>query len=307
MTIEFNTVNKKMLKVCRQIEKAAQTDVSVLILGERGVGKAACARQIHLSSTRAALPFVEIGAEEANQHSILHFVAKAEAGTLYIDEIATLATTQQHILQDILSDSASSPMPRLIASSTPPLESLVKQKLFLEELYYSLGVTKIRLLPLRERREDIPLLIQDFMRACVQEYSTEKTIDPAVVELLVARSWPGNIYELQSLIQYAFQRAQGEIREADLPTWSTSVDYTSNTGESLHDELCRIAGELVQSAQQVESYNALDDYKRLVLPPLIIAALEQTNGNISTTAKLLGLTRNTLKKIIREYNIEKKL
>jgi DNA-binding NtrC family response regulator len=305
-----------MLKIRRQMEAAAQTDVSVLVSGERGVGKAACARQIHFSGSRSAEPFISIDAEEINKHGLPYFVAQVGYGTLYIDEIATLVHAQQLALLELLTPKQSTDAAvrtsaeyafRLIVSSTQPLEGFVKQGSFLRELYYLLCTTKIRLLALRERREDFPVLIKEFIRKYSEDTGLVKTIDPAVIELLAARSWPGNIYELQSSIQYAFQRAQSEIQEADLPAWSTATYYTSDSGESLHDELYRISGELVQTAGQLERFDAFADYKKLVMPPLINAAMAFTDGNISAAAKLLGITRNTLKKIIREYEIEKEL
>ena len=299
--LEFKTVSKKMLKICRQMEKAAHTDVPILISGERGVGKAACARFIHNYSKRAGFPFIEASAEQINKQGLQNFIGAVQNGTLYIDEIADLTAGPQHSLHDSLSAKHAY---RLISSSTPPLDMTVKRGVFLEELYYSLCVTKIRLLSLRERKEDIPLLIEAFIERYSEESGIQKTVDSAVVDILVARSWPGNIYELQSSIQYAFQRAeQGVIHERDLPAWSKANYYTSVTGESLHDELLRISGELIQAAAQMETFEAYEDYKKIVMPPLISASMALTNSNISHAAKLLGITRNTLKKMMGEYEI----
>ena len=294
-----------MLKVNQQIEKAAKTDLAILVTGEKGVGKTACAQRIHMGSSRASLPFIKVSAGHIEKYQLAELLKTIKGGTLYIDEVARLNLVWQRKLLKIISSNKPNYF-RLIASSTPSLENLVKQGEFIEELYYSLCVIKIKLLSLRERKEDVPNLINSFIEKCSEASGTKKQLTDGVAQLLAGRSWPGNIYELESSIQYAFQRAKGNFIEiSDLPVWSTVSYYSSDSGESLNDELFRIAGELVQSADQLSRFNVYEDYKRLVIPPLLNAVLASTGENISRSAKILGITRNTLKKMIRDYEIEK--
>ncbi|GHU84244.1 hypothetical protein AGMMS49941_01350 [Deferribacterales bacterium] len=132
------------------------------------------------------------------------------------------------------------------------------------------------------------------------ESSANKKLSDEAMRMLLECSWPGNIYELESAVQYAFQRSRTAlIMPQSLPLWVSVPSYQSKSGENLSEELFRIASEFMSVAEQVKTFNVYDSYKELVFPPLLRAAMSITNGNISRAATLLGITRNTFKKLVK--------
>lgn len=306
--IEFVTVCKNMQKVIQQVEKAANTDLNILITGEKGVGKAACARLIHSSSNRAALPYAEVRAERI-KHKDLQYqkaffreqIKKADNGTLYVDEVPEFSPE----LQQMLLKASEEKDFRLIASTTASLEIKVQEGDFLRELYHLLCVVKLRLPSLRERKGDLSHLIKGFVDKFSNETGEKKHLSEDALADLCARTWHGNIYELESSLMYAFQRSQSElITKEDLPVWAKNSYYTSDTGESLNDELYRVTKELLASAEDISTYEVFELYKRLVFPPMLKATLEFSKNNKSKAAMLLGINRNTLKRMIQDYYFE---
>ncbi|GAB7140087.1 hypothetical protein RsTz2092_00350 [Deferribacterales bacterium RsTz2092] len=300
-SIEFLSTSKKMSRLVAQLEQVAQTDVSVLITGERGTGKNACARLLHEKSSRAndEAGFVIVVAANISEDGFRDALALQRSGTLYVDEVAELLPENQNLLLGHLSGSGGIPF-RLIASHTGRAEHLARDKRFASELYNLLSVSKIRLIPLRERKDDVPLLISAFMNKYNTESSANKKLSDEAMRMLLECSWPGNIYELESAVQYAFQRSRTAlIMPQSLPLWVSVPSYQSKSGENLSEELFRIASEFMSVAEQVKTFNVYDSYKELVFPPLLRAAMSITNGNISRAATLLGITRNTFKKLVK--------
>ena len=299
----FESRCRKMQKVSRMIAKAARTEMAILITGEKGVGKSTLAEIIHCSSLRAAMPYIKFSARDcgntkgkALQNEIATYIEKAQDGTFFIDHLHELNVTQQADLSTVLDRGGF----RLIAATTSPLETLVKEGQFIEELYHKVCVSCIKLPPLRERKEDIPHIISGLLKELAQKSGLEKKFDNEAFDKLTKRSWQGNIRELSEAVRYAFHQAAGDyITADDLPKWSRD-QYSSCTGESLNNELMRIASELMQVAPD----GCMQEYLQLVQPPLLKAALEFTVGNKSQAAQVLGINRNTLKKMLREYNIE---
>jgi DNA-binding NtrC family response regulator len=192
---------------------------------------------------------------------------------------------------------------RYIVSSSKKLEPIVKKGGVLKEFFQKLCVVQITLPSLRERKDDIELLIKEFVHQLSQT-DQPHTISKSAVKKLVSRSWPGNVSELRNSIQYAITHAKKEmITEEDLPLWANLSYYSLVSGESLSDELYKISCELMEFAKVNGKYAVLEEYKKLVLAPLIEAALVQTDHNKSDAAKLLGINRNTLRKYLNDYDM----
>ncbi|MDR2884118.1 MAG: sigma 54-interacting transcriptional regulator [Deferribacteraceae bacterium] len=297
------TRNKKMQGVKLMLERAATTDTAVLIVGEKGVGKSSCAKWIHVNSKRSASLFAKLPEEYISKRAQLgDYLKNIGEGTLFIDEVSALSIEQQRELLEALSSKKYAF--RLIATSTKSPESLVKHGKFVEELYYLLGVTQIKLPTLRERKDDIPLLIESIVQRHNQETNSARSIDKELADMLASRHWHGNAHELVTLLNYLFQYSEAEIISSkDIPIWCVSQHYTASSADSLNSELHRMAGELLQSAKQRGIFNVYEEYEKLVLPPLVRAVLDYTDSNKSQSSELLGINRNTLKKMIREYDL----
>ncbi len=289
------------------MEKAACTDMSVLLVGERGSGKDDCARRIHAHSSRSANPFTYISSDSlisyTHNNSFGKLLDETCGGTLYIDNISMMNEKLQNSLLSLVNSEKRDI--RYIVSSCKQIEPLVKKGELSEELYHRFCVMQIRIPALRERKEDIPVLVDEFVKKYSAKYNVNPRLADDLYEKLSARLWPGNVDELENSIHYAIQHSKtGCISTEDLPVWSIASHYTSNSGESLNDELKRIAKELLNSAKTRETYTSMEEYKKLVYPPILEAVLDFTDNNKSQAAMLLGINRNTLKKMLREYEFE---
>ena len=302
---EFVAFSKKMQKINQLVDKASKTDTAVLIMGEKGIGKNVCARRIHDSGLRNNHSFVifDSGKKEAdfNDH-----ISKAGSGTLFIYEVAYLRLKHQKALAKALTPESSSGKFRLIASTSRPLEPLVKSGSFLEDLYFRLCVMQIRLPSLRERKEDIPPLIDYLSEKLSGESGKICRFDGDSKKKLSSRPWKGNIYELKNYIRFIADSACNDIITLkELERLDAAVEEPKN-GDSLNDELYNIACELLVAARQNPVYAVFEQYKKLAIPPVLRAALHVTDGNKSAAAQLLGINRITLKKMMRDYKIEER-
>ncbi len=294
-----------MQAVFRSIQKAAQSSATVLILGESGTGKELVARAIHYSSKRRAAAFVPVncggipeglleselfgarkGAFTGAHESRAGFFQTADGGSIFLDEIAELSMTMQTVLLRVLQDKAvfmvGSRQPskvdvRIIAATNKDVENLVSKGALREDLYYRINVIPITIPPLRERGEDIPLLIRHFSA----RYATEldkpaPQFTDRVLHNLQNYPWPGNVRELENVIQRLVLMAEGDsIDAADLP------------------ELMRF------SAIQPESgLRSLAD----VQAEHICNVLNAVGGNKSQAARILGIDRKTLRDKFRSAN-----
>src|SRR5439155_20389245 len=229
---------RAMQDVCKEIGRVAAKPVTVLIRGETGTGKELIARAIYQHSARAKAPFIAIncaaipenlleselfGHERgaftgADQRRIGRF-EQANKGTLFLDEIGDLPAhtqvkllrvLQQQTFQRVGGTEAISVDVRIIAATHRNLEGMIGEGKFREDLFHRLNVVCLHLPPLRERREDIPVLVQHFLRKYAADFSVEKpTISPDAVAVLQADSWPGNVRELENMIRRLLLGARG--------------------------------------------------------------------------------------------------
>jgi len=295
--------SEAMIKVLKDIESVAQSNSSVVITGESGTGKELVARAIHSNSPRKFFPLVSVhcgalteglleselfghekGAFTGAMYNRKGRFEMADNGTIFLDEIATISTKMQIDLLRILESKSfvrvggnkeiSSDF-RVICATNKDLKSMVEKGTFREDLYYRLNVVNIYVPPLRERIEDIPLLVEYFIRKyCASMNRQPVTIDPVALKRIEEFNFPGNVRELENMIERAIVVGNGKkISLKDLPI---DKDIISNSIESL-EELEKIH---------------------------IIQILNKYNWNISRTAKALKVDRVTLYNKISKYGFK---
>jgi DNA-binding NtrC family response regulator len=305
--------SKPMLDIFKTVSVVASKKSTVLITGDSGTGKELIARAIHYNSERRAKPFVVVncaalpdtlieselfGYEKgaftnAYQRKVGHF-EMAHGGTLFLDEIGEMGLpTQAKLLRAIETETftrlggteESKVDVRVIAASNRDLEKSAKTGEFRPDLFYRLNVVSLHLPPLRERREDVPLLMDHFLRLKAEEHSlSPKTVAPEVVDFFMSYPWPGNVRELENLVERLTILSPHEtIMLQDLPEAVRTQDHAS----SLKDEVLKGSRPLSE---------AVDEFEREV----IVKALEKTGFNQTKAASLLGTSRRILR-----YRMEK--
>ncbi len=304
-----------MEEIYRLASQVAKSDATVLLLGESGTGKELLARAIHVNSPRKDQPFVTIncGALPENLIESELFGHKkgaftgaisdragkfemADGGTLLLDEIGELQSHLQvrllRALQDGSIDKVGSTAPltvdvRVIAATNRDLEKEVNDGNFREDLYYRLCVVPINLPPLRERKDDIPLLADYFLTKYSKKTGSSKPkIEKGALKALMEYHWPGNVRELENHVERMVVMTQtGRITTDDIPVRIASSPAASGD----------LLGDLPESGIK------LDELEKT----LITKALEKCNKNQSKTARYLGITRNTLLYRMEKYGIAK--
>ena len=318
-----------MQEVFRAIGRLAQSHATVLITGESGTGKELVASALHRHSPRAAKPFIAIntaaipkdlleselfgherGAFTGAQTMRRGRFEQADGGTLFLDEIGDMPADLQTRLLRVLSDGqfyrvgGHQPIKanvRVIAATHQDLEVRVKQGLFREDLFHRLNVIRLRLPPLRERREDIPLLAKHFLAKSARELRVEaKRLSDAALKFLSAQDFPGNVRQIENLCHWLTVMAPGvNVDVNDLPS-ELRVEAGAAAGENW---IAALEREVTNSLNRGES--ALMD----VLGPqfekaLITRALAHTGGRRIEASQLLGLGRNTLTRKIQELGLD---
>jgi two-component system nitrogen regulation response regulator GlnG len=319
-----------MQEVFRAIGRLSRSHATVLINGESGSGKELVARALHRHSPRGDKPFIAIntaaipkdlleselfgherGAFTGAQAARRGRFEQADTGTLFLDEIGDMPPDLQTRLLRVLSDGqfyrvgGHQPIKvnvRIIAATHQDLEERVKNGLFREDLFHRLNVIRLRLPALRERREDIPLLIKHFLQHSATELGVE-TKQPSVAALkyLSAVNWSGNVRQLENVCHWLTVMAPGQnIDVADLPPELKDDTSKSNARLSWQDAL---ASEVMDALNRGEQ-NVLETRTQIFERILIVKALEHTHGRRIEAANQLGMGRNTLTRKIQELGIE---
>jgi two-component system nitrogen regulation response regulator NtrX len=301
-------------KTLEQVKKVADTPATVLIQGESGTGKELIAKAIHDQSPRRHRPFIKVncaaipenlieselfghvkGAFTGADSNKKGFFQRAHAGTLFLDEIGEMSLgTQAKVLRALQSSEiqmvgGQNPIfvdVRIITATNKDLKGEVDRGDFREDLFYRLNVVPIKIPALRERREDIPLLATHFINSYAQKNNLpQKEIDSEALVILKKHTWPGNIRELQNLMERLYILSDQTIKAEDLP-----------------DEL------LTSNPIRSEEFHgqSLKEYRDQCERQFIIDSLKRSNGNISQTAKELGIERTYLHKRIGQFQIEKR-
>jgi two-component system, NtrC family, nitrogen regulation response regulator GlnG len=329
-----------MQEIYRLLARLMQTDLTVLITGESGTGKELVSRALHDYGKRKAGPFVAInmaaiprelieselfGHEKgaftgANTRSAGRF-EQAEGGTLFLDEIGDMPMEAQTRLLRVLQQGeyttvgGRTPIKadvRIVTATNKDLRVLIQQGLFREDLYFRLNVVPLRLPPLRERAEDIPDLIRHFFKLAEREGLPGKQIETAAVERLKRYRWPGNIRELENLARrlaalYPQETITTAVIDNELappasaPAGAEDARPEENLSAAVERYLNRYFGGFSDSLPPPGLYHRI---LREIEYPLLSAALAATRGNQIRAADLLGVNRNTLRKKIRDLEIQ---
>jgi two-component system nitrogen regulation response regulator GlnG len=321
-----------MQDVYKAIGRVASQDVTVLILGESGTGKELVARAIYQHSRRAARPFLAIncaaipetlleselfghekGAFTGAERKRIGKFEQCTGGTLFLDEIGDMTPLTQTKLLRMLQEQKFERVGgnetiqtdvRLLAATNRNLEQLVADERFRRDLYYRLNVFTIHMPPLRERGDDLPLLVEHYVRRFGRELGKEvQTIAPEAMEVLKRYPWPGNVRELQSAVKQALLQAAGPVLIPDfLPAFLRNGDRVAVELATAAEALPgwdRFLQERLQAGSQELYAEALERMER----HLLTAVLRHTEGNQVQAARLLGITRGSLRTKIRALGI----
>ena len=318
-----------MQEVFRAIGRLSQSHATVLITGESGSGKELVASALHRHSPRAGRPFIAIntaaipkelleselfgherGAFTGAQNMRRGRFEQAEGGTLFLDEIGDMPQELQTRLLRVLSDGhfyrvgGHQPIKanvRVIAATHQDLEARVKQGLFREDLFHRLNVIRLRLPPLRERREDIPLLARHFLQKSARDLGVEpKRLSEATLNYIAMQDLPGNVRQLENLCHWLTVMAPAAMIEVkDLPPEMRSESVATGT----EDWAAALGREAELRLHRGETA-IMDELTQQFERTLILKALAQTGGRRIEAAQLLGLGRNTLTRKIQELKLE---
>jgi two-component system nitrogen regulation response regulator GlnG len=329
-----------MQEVYKMIGQVAPTDVTVLITGESGTGKELIARAIHKNSLRASQPFVAVncsaipenlieselfGHEKgsftgASQQRIGYF-EQCDRGTIFLDEIGDMPLTAQTKILRALQEGEIQRVGgtevikvdvRILAATNKSMEEMVKENTFREDLYYRLNVVRILMPALRQRKQDIPLLINFMLQNLAKKNrSVANTISKEALEVLLGHDWPGNVRELENIVHRSAVLAQGNtILPKDLPEEINLEDASNSESETTDGDA--ISRKEADNSDEVDvdfellfkSLCQLTDNKDIlkkVEAELIKQAMLASNGVATKAGKVLGMTASTLKKRIAEH------
>jgi len=306
---ELIGTSQKMNRVYRLVEKVSHHSYPVLVLGESGTGKELVARSIHYLGERRNKPFVPVdcsalvptlieselfgyvkGAFTGAVHSKQGLLESAGGGTLFLDEIGDLPidlqakllrALQEHEVKPVGSTERVSISARIIAATHRDLESSVRAGTFRQDLFFRLNVVQIKLPPLRERKNDIPLLVNAFLEKFSDGHERARTIAEDAVARLLAYDWPGNVRELENAVERAVALGSGPILHVgDLPS---NLQY--GTQERLPDK---------------DEFLPLDELERRA----ILRALREAGGDKLAAARLLGIGKTTLYRKLKQYDAQ---
>jgi len=300
------TRSEQMKTLLHAVARVAATESTVFVRGESGTGKELIARAIHLASSRMDKPFVAVncaalpetlleselfghekGAFTGAVKSAKGLFAQAHEGTIFLDEIGDMPLSTQAKFLRVLQERQFYPVGgerplqvdvRVIVATNQNVEELVKQGRFREDLYYRIHVIPVTLPPLRDRKEDIPVLTEHFLRKFSDRMGKQvKGITPGALQRLMRHDWPGNVRELENTIEYAVAMSSHDIVTEDMILPATTVTE-----------------EMVKPLKE-----AREDFEKVYLVKL----LEITQGNVSSASNLAGKYRADFYNLLKKYNI----
>ena len=291
---------------------SSPSDATILITGESGTGKELIANAVHENSLRKDMPLIKLNCATlpenlleselfghvkgaftgavANKKGRFHL---ADKGSIFLDEIAEMPLSTQSKILRVIQEKEFEPLGgtqtvkvdvRIIAATNKNLPMEVKNGSFREDLYFRLNVIHLNVPPLRERHEDIPILTDFFLKKfCEKNKRLIKGLNPQAMDLLMRYNWPGNIRELQNVIERSVIMSRGDLIEPDV--------FPSNIrGLQTEEKEDKLALNVGQSLKNMEK-------------KMIILALKETNGNRTHAAEILGISRRTLQLKLKEYGI----
>jgi two-component system response regulator HydG len=311
----------EMDKIYRILSKVAFTAHPVLILGESGTGKELIARSIHVNGSNAAKPFIPVdcsslvptlveselfgyvkGAFTGANRSKDGLLVSAEGGTVFLDEIGELPLDLQAKLLRALQEKEVRPVGathrvpihvRVLAATNRNLTEMVEQGRFRKDLYYRLNVVNLRLPALRQRREDIPLLIAHFLERKNREYGKNFRVSDEMLRVLMDYEWPGNVRELEHTLDRACAYCSGTVLQLG-DSSSPIIEYYSNTRPKIATP--SLPNDTSLAAPSITSLAQLEKQA-------ILAALSHLQGDKLAAAKLLGIGKTTMYRKLKEYGL----
>lgn len=316
-SISILTQSQKMIELITKVDQIVQSDSSILLIGETGVGKELFAEYIHHTSLRQMQPFIKIGLSalppELLESELFGYekgaftsagnekkglFELADSGSIFLDDIDDFPLHLQSKLLRVLESrelmriggQISIPINvRLITASKKNLHDLVEKGTFRSDLYYRINVVPVEIPPLRERSEDVPLLIEYFLK----KFAPEKTIkiDNQALKKLIFYSWPGNVRELRNVVQRLSLFVQDEIKVKDLPIEIREENPMNTLTKACH--LCLNNGNMTFE----EVVNCLERN-------LIEQTLKNVNMNKASAAKVLKMNYSTFRDKLKKYNIK---
>ena len=327
--------SKLMIDLYKVIGKVANNSAPVLVTGERGTGKTSVAKAIHQFSNVHDKPLISIncnsyranllerklfgyekGSFEGAAFSQYGELEKAEGGILHLANIESLSLDMQSKILFLLEENKFlrlggmepiNAFVRIIASTSVNLEELIEKGLFIDELYRKLKVLEIDIPNLKERKEDIPFIIDHYMAECNQEMNKNiKGVTKIALKKIMRYDWPGNVNELKNAIKYAVAMCRGSsILIEDLPPNVVGEKILNGKEES---KAVSIENLVKNEINQLRSKNKKRDYYFEIISriekEIIKQVLEITNGKKVETAEILGITRNTLRTKMNYYDLE---
>ncbi len=338
--------SEPMQAVFKLIGQLAASDATALITGESGTGKELVARAIYHHSRRSQQPFIAINCAAIPENLLeselfghekgaftgatAQRIGKFEqchGGTVFLDEIGDMSLATQTRMLRVLQSGTFERVGgnetlqadvRIIAATNQPLEQAVARRQFREDLFYRLNVVRLHLPPLRERRADIPLLVNYFLKKIAQQQKLPpKSIAADALAALEACHWPGNVRELENAVHRAVVMAKGdailpanlppEVQQGSVVAVATAAEPAPTppapAGAAAQPDVADLTAALFAWARQ--------DAKRKLIPAvereLVVNALKETRGNQVQAAKLLGITRATLRKRLEKFGIKQEL
>jgi two-component system, NtrC family, response regulator AtoC len=324
----FVASHPKMLRIKELIAQIANTDVTVFIQGESGVGKEIVAREIHQGSSRKDKPFVKVNCaalpSELLESELFGYergaftgafrlkqgkFELANYGTLFLDEIGDMATALQAKLLHVLQDNEYSRLGgkknvmvdvRILAATNHNLEEAMKEGRFREDLYYRLNVVNVTIPPLRERKEEIPLLCDHFLRKHNRKYNSDMvTINPKVMHHIMEYDWPGNIRELENVIKRLVILGKEDLIIDEL---TTKIEARRRTEKP---QVTTTVPEIISEDNSTVSLKSMSrSLTSTAEKEAILRALQQTQWNRKQAAVMLNVSYKTLLNKIRKLDIK---
>jgi len=326
--------SQAMQQMFRTLGRVAESDLTVLITGESGTGKEMVARTLHERSRRSDKAFIAINTaaipaelleSELFGHEKGAFTGadkaragrfeQANGGTLFLDEIGDMPAALQAKLLRVLEEGRVQRVGgnnfkqlnvRLLAATHQNLLADIADGKFREDLYYRLNVIPVQIPPLRERRDDIPELAHHLLDKAAEELSmTAPVLLDDAIELLSNHDWPGNVRELRNVMhRLAVLTPGASITLSDVALALGNVGNSKHEEETLAQSVTRCTRQYLHQLGYAKATNLYAHLLEQVEPPLLLLAMERCHGNQLKVAEMLGLNRNTVRKLLRKYNID---
>ena len=315
--------SKRMQEIYRIIAKVAMTDSTVLIYGQSGTGKELIARAVHFNSPRREKPFVPVDCAVLSENLLESelfghirgsftgavttkpgLFEVADGGTLFLDEVGNISLAIQAKLLRVLQEREFTPVGgtkakkvdiRLIAATNKDLEKMIHEETFREDLYYRLNIVPITLPLLKDRQEDIPLLVGHFLKKYAEEMGkTIKGFTPEAMKRLMRYPWPGNVRELENVVERSVVMIDDEMVRPEhliLPRTQEKEELVEVQAPHTSDELKEIKKHLREKA--------VEDVERA----FVISALERNKWNVTRAAEEVGMLRPNFQALMKKYNL----